>query len=844
VSPARSHRRIPLLGVAVVLVVTGLAWWWIGSGGGEPGPPATRGAAADAVSARLPDADGPDLPAGGTATGAAVGNVRPLLEGPDKSPGESPSSASPSPAYPTGRFVVRMTWEEDGTPAEGVHVRLISYDVRVPHDVRYGGETDGDGAWVCGRAPAGASILWHDRGDATRVMVAGGGETALDLAIPPGIDLTGRVVAVPDTVVPDATVWLVTGNWLRLPAARTDAEGRFALRDVSRFVEVAATARGHAPSMRFVLDKQAPTAPLEIELPLGGPCGDLGLCVRDEAGRAVAGARIDLAVPMHCVRPTSSWREFERETWRRTTDAAGRIVEPDLPEGSTTLTVIADGFAKWFGSETVEAGRTTEVEVVLLPEAVVRGTVRDTAGRPVPGAGVSAHLGGLPFPLASATSGPDGAYELRGVRDEATLLRAVLGARESVEATRPVEVTPGDVLEWDPVLDLGRRLDGRVLTVDGRPAGRHRLQFRTLHPPEPWSLDVDTDAEGRFTLGLCPPGPYLVHAFDWARDDSAPLAVLRDVEAAGDEVVVRLPADTQPSAYITTRLLASDGSPPASMRLFVLHAAQHTATARAAPARLDEATGTTAFGPLVPGDYRVVIVDTSGWGEPLGDLLVTDLRAGETRDLGVLTPPERGRIVVRVEREGGGPGAAPRLSLVTVGDAGGGVHRNAEWSRDGDIWTAEVGAGAYRLHAFAPDIAPRAYDLPVEPGRGTELVIVAGPIVRADITFELPAEGPDPPHLTVSVRDAAGATVCEGGTHETVPEWKAGGKPMVSGFSVPSFPPDEDPAGRPRRRVLSWFFAPGSYTVSGRFEGGPAVERVFDVPDDPTATVRVDLSLH
>jgi hypothetical protein len=488
------------------------------------------------------------------------------------------------------------------------------------------------------------------------------------------------------------------------------------------------------------------------------------------------------------------------------------------------------------------AGGTAVVDVELVPEAVVRGTVRDAAGRPVPGASLSAWGGSVPVPFAGATSADDGSYVVRGVPSDATSLRAWLGQRDPVEVTRPVQVAPGDELPWDPVLDLGRRVDGRVVTADGRPAGRHALAFRDVEPPEPWSVDVDTDALGRFTLGACPGGTFMVEVYDWTAGEGAlPLAVVHGVRASGGEIVLTIPADVEPTAYVTARLAASEDAPEGDVRLSLTSAAQHDARARGAPVRRDEETGADTFGPLVPGDYELFLVQTRGMGGLRGRLPVPDLRAGETRDLGTVTPPARGRVVVRLARDG--EGVAPRLSLVTAGDGAGGLSPYVEWEGGGDTWTALAAAGRYRLSAFAPDVAPRLRDVTVEPGRDTEVVIDTGPIVRTDLTFELPVEGPDPPHLAWAVRDARGETVVEGGTNGTVPEWKAGGKPMTSGYGEPSFPPGEDRAGRPRRRVLAWSFAPGTYTVSARFEGGPAVEKVFDVPDDPAATARVDLPL-
>jgi hypothetical protein len=495
------------------------------------------------------------------------------------------------------------------------------------------------------------------------------------------------------------------------------------------------------------------------------------------------------------------------------------------------------------GDATIEGGRTTTLPIRLAPAAVLRGIVTDQRGRPVPGASVWGPVGAPETARVFATSAHDGSYALEGLPARELEVVAYGPQRNGDEVRKQLVIEEGLDVVWDPVFELGRRLDGRVVTADGRPAGRWSLTLCNVQPPEPFRVEVRTDSEGRFTLAACPGGALMAEVYDWtAEEGSMPVAVVHDVVAAGDELVVRLPAELVPSAYVRARLAATGTSPEGTLRLGLVRADQHVALSRAAPMRHDDATGADLFGPLVPGDYRLLFLEARGMGGVRDALPVPDLRAFEVRDLGVLTPPEPGRIVVRVVREGAESGA-PRFSLVTAGAGAAGIWPHPEWTRDGDTWTAAVGAGAYRLHVLAPDIAPRGHALTVTAGRDTEVLVETGPIVRADITFELPADGPDPPHVDASVRDAAGATVWEGGTEGTVPEWKAGGKPMAIDDGTPSFPPGEDPAGRPRRRVLSWLFAPGTYTVSARFEGGPPEERAFTVPDDPAATVRVDLRL-
>jgi hypothetical protein len=738
-----------------------------------------------------------------------------------------------------------MVWAADGSPAAGIGVRVAGYDTPEPWAEWPAGTTDARGVWTCDEAPAGAVLLYHARGDALRAVVRPGAVTELFVALPPGIHVSGSVTDADGEPVAGATVRLGDGDsaLALFDAASTDEDGAYALRDVREALWVDAVAPGHPPSWRFGVEDADGRCVIDLALETLG--GALEGTVTDPGGRPVAGAEVAFGVPTNSLRSrSSSWLDQGVRLRRVRTDEGGGFRLEDLPVGTQSLMARAEGVGRFDGDATIEGGRTTTLPIRLAPAAVLRGIVTDQRGRPVSGITVWGPVGAPEAARLSTTSAHDGSYSIEGLPSREVEVVASSSSRKGDEVRTKLVVQQGVDSVWDPVLDLGRRLDGRVVDSQGLPAGRHSLVFAANDEVEPWSEFLTTDRAGRFTLGACPPGPYEVRVFAWdARKSVLPVAVLRDVRIEDGGCVVRLPADTHPSAWLSARLLGVDDAPPDGAIAWLALADQHMATSRLLAAAPEAQTGSVSFGPLVPGDYQLLVNEQRGRTE-FGTFDVRGLVAHEWRDLGVVRLSAPGRLRVRLAWPPDAIGREARIGIVHTGPAMEGVIAANTLSRDGDTWSVPLGPGEYRLSVLGQEmgVVSRSFTMPAGSDLALDVALVRG--VRADITFEMPGDGPDPPDLAFTVQDAEGRFMLEATTGRTVPEWKAAtSRPFSLDVGTPSFPPGEAADGRPRRRVLSWMLAPGSYTVRARFEGGAPVERAFVVPEGSASVVQVDVAL-
>jgi hypothetical protein len=161
------------------------------------------------------------------------------------------------------------------------------------------------------------------------------------------------------------------------------------------------------------------------------------------------------------------------------TDLDGRFVLPGTFRGTYLVTATATGYQPASTPVDLEGTAATAL-LALVAEAGVHGVVRGASDAPVPGATVSlANAGG--DIVASAVTGPDGAYQLTGLDGGDHMLAAdgdhVLAAGgDHVLAAGgdPVLAAGGDVLAagGDDVLAVGgyQPVSAVVLVEDGQTA--------------------------------------------------------------------------------------------------------------------------------------------------------------------------------------------------------------------------------------------------------------------------------------------------------------------------------------------------------------------------------------
>jgi protocatechuate 3,4-dioxygenase beta subunit len=324
-----------------------------------------------------------------------------------------------------------------------------------------------------------------------------------DVLLEPGLVIRGRVRDRAGLPVADAQVFgrqarMMGGGWAGRADATTEADGSFVLGGlVAGNYALNVIARGFAGQSRQV--EAGGTADFTLD-----PAGSITGQVVDEAGTAVEAFQV-VARPLREMGPSAPSPQMDQFT-----AADGRFVLNDVAEGTWVVEASAPERASGVVSDVrVAAGAGTDVgRIRLSAGGIVRGTVLDATGAPVPGANVTVQGAGQDWygRGRQATTDPAGTFELRGV------------------AAGPVDVTaqhpsyaPGRAagLEVDPtrgpteariVMTQGGRIEGRVLRRDG--SGMSAMvhagpQARAV----PMSgLSANTAADGSFTIEHVPAG--------------------------------------------------------------------------------------------------------------------------------------------------------------------------------------------------------------------------------------------------------------------------------------------------------------------------------------------------
>jgi hypothetical protein len=630
------------------------------------------------------------------------GDVSPLPPGPvAAAPAETSPALEPPAAAVAGSVEVRVTAGPE--PLGGASVRLYAAADGAPGRWRRAGEATTDRAGVAVLAARPGPYLAVARapglapGRAEVFLPADARRERAEIVLEPPATLEGRVRTPAGEPVAGARALAVpiVSAWPGFDApaappeetavAETDATGTFRLPGLTPGVHSLSL---DAPGRRPVLVPRVgvPGVPLAVTLE---PLGDAPEKTPREAAATIEGAvsrpdgapaaRAGIAILAHDRREVVA---------RAVAGPNGGFSLGGLAPGSYDLEAFAPGTSPArLRGVTLAPGARFEAHVALAGTGVVRGTVRDGAGRPLAGVRVRA----LPSEEGLAVQGPretrtdfEGRFRLAGVE----LGRAEVAARQDgvlSGAARAVQVQEGSETSLELVLPEAGVLSGRVVAGERPPpAGTTVLALPMQRGSGTLQVArAAADATGNFAMPL-PAGEYRVLAgpgADVRADERAAPAFVRVEPGRTTQLRVELAAVLDRPLEILVLEPGGAPSPGATVTLS------------------RPADGKIALAARARDDGRVELDARMGMsGLPVN----VQARNGGRRGEVTLALPESGTVVVRLA-----PGGAVE-----------GIVRGARRGFTLEV-SSQPGAGGWRpvdVHTFAGERFALA-DLPAEPIR-------------------------------------------------------------------------------------------------------------------------------
>lgn len=656
--------------------------------------------------------------------------LRPEL-GPELPPALAPDTTPAGDAA----LLVRVSWDEDRSPAAGITLRLLQWDQRDPLFHVVEGRTDALGEWRVDNLAPGHIELESDRGGQMFGELIAGQLVELSLELLPGLRVRGEVVDESGRPVPGAGLWLSAQDDDQRGSIvdYADDEGRFDLRGIGAGHRLAARAAGHTASASVAIDART-AARFDLSLRLGPPGGSLRGLVVDAEGQRVPGAAVRLgAAP-------------DGPPLRLLTDAQGEFFVPDVPAGAARLDVRATDSSPWSESVPVLANDLVDVRATLAPQARVSGIVRDARGQPVAGCSISSgHYDELNW--CESTSAADGSFELAGLALGATGIRASL--HDGARASTTLQLEAGGRSTWDPVLDYGLKLFGRVVNEQSVPLAGYDIEAE----PESAAArprSVTSDETGRFVLEDCDDVPYTVRLWPPERVSAFPLVTATQVSPRGAALDIMVHADAYSTARLTGLLRDAAGRVVRDARLFLRPSRPGPGADEGlgCAGTTDARTGAFRLGPVPPGEYELNI---EADGMPYLRLPSIDLLRDQVHDLGVVTYDEPGRLRVRVQLP---QGVNPRSIVGALAAQDGRSGCRLALQRDNSLLSPPMPPGDYYVLAWGLHAARVRQPVRIEADSASEVELSLPRCVWHTLCLTPPLREGQPARLNVQIRDA------------------------------------------------------------------------------------------
>ena len=407
-----------------------------------------------------------------------------------------------------GGVIAGTVREGDGNRAIAAARVTVESDLPTPEGwpaeaTRNEAVTDGEGRFRLegiGRGPVRLSARARGLGRAERSGVRAG--TSVELFLFPGATLAGTVRDDGARPVKGALVRAAGDTeWNAPPAERTDDRGEFEMAGIPPGeYTVVAREGSRAPGIAPVVVAPGSEAAVSLTVSDGGYV--TGRIV-DPTGRPLPG-RVRLEVFEDRGLPG-----FASDAVAAEAKADGAFALGPLPLGSLGIGVSAPRHAsRRVDAQVAARGRTVDLgDIALDPGLAIRGRVRDREGSAVGGATVRA-LGQEPGAAsdAEATSGPDGRFDLGGLRPGRHQVSASAPGFAMAYAMAEVGGEPVDI-----VMDVGGAIAGRVVDAGSSPVEEARITAQAddgargtgrFH-----SARAD-EGDGRFLMRDVAPGAY------------------------------------------------------------------------------------------------------------------------------------------------------------------------------------------------------------------------------------------------------------------------------------------------------------------------------------------------
>jgi len=704
-----------------VACVTAVAAWW----SGVPSSPATT-----AETAAITTTQGPPDP------------VRPNTE--ERTVAELPAVNPVTPTSPPPgslRLEVRFA---DGTIAPNVGIAVRGTVTTEPLLTERWIVTGPDGAAELNDIAAGTYDLIGDRAgrwSATLTEVAGANRT---IVLNEGLTIGGSVVGVDAKPLAEAGIWISGGEQPdegRI-ITRSDADGRFVIRDVAPGRSFGVFADGFVPRpLERLSGDPGHVESRRIDMSELVSSHALSGVVTDAAGEPVVDARVQVGRRLAFIDFDKNARgplERSPPVFIRTDDAGAFVVAGLVPfEDTVDVWARAPGHATGRALVSFVESKTASVTIALPQSRRLVGICRTADGEPRGHARVVVRTPNLGpvyeaprWAQATGWSDADGGFSLEGISHDAVV--ATARAEDGAEAA--LSIAAGDLdITWNATLLERRPLFGVVRTDDGAPLAGvmvRALVSRGHVEPKP----AITDEKGAFRLEETLDDSYDIWVADPASAWNGSLVTKAAIRPGPSPISLVVDRHRISTANVIGRVVDRHGNPVrAHVRLTNLHVGIAFTTT-------EDGAGRFRLGPIPPLEsaYDLLALDESGGFVARFPIV---LQPHQTLDLDELVVEPAGQARFRfVDVAGRTLAKAPDGTSIRVSTASGAFVRALESGAPGPL---SLPPDDYRLHLDGDGAPLAATAFRVDAERTTDVEVTIGPAFPRRFEFRHPDDGWD-----------------------------------------------------------------------------------------------------